>query len=367
MREVVNVIRQLFSGKRVIEDRTKYLAVAIIICVVHMVYTVVFFALDVTPMFIYNIGAVIFYIVMAILIAREITEPLIYLLTFIEIMVHSVFATFFAGWDCGFMLYTISMIPLSFYVCYTIPYLKKSPTVPSVVTVVVFLSYFGVMHETYDTPLRTVIGISPKQAESLYYFNTFLTFAYIWTISTFFTLEVAYMHNTLESENTDLAKLANYDPLTKLMNRRSINTHLKESLEHAVNTGEVFSIIMTDIDDFKAVNDTYGHAAGDKVLVEISKILMNDVRECDYVCRWGGEEMLLIIKADKNIAGQAAERIRSDVEKMVVQVNDNNLSVTMTLGVSTYKEGDNIRSMVQKADICLYEGKNSGKNKVVMN
>ena len=367
MNEIVNVVRQLFLGKRVIEEKVKYLAISILICSVHLVYMIAFYMLRVKLMFMYNIGAVVFYMIISVLIALEKKQPIIYILTFVEIMFHSVLATVMVGWDCGFMLYTISMIPLAFYVCYTIPYIKRGPKIPTIVTVVVFVSYFYAMIRTDNAPPILEVTFTAKDAIYMYYFNTFLTFAYIWTISTLFILEVSYMQRTLESENTDLEKLANFDPLTKLMNRRSLNNHLKEALENAMRTGEVFSLIMTDIDDFKAVNDTYGHEAGDEILVNISRILINNVRETDYVCRWGGEEMLLLIKAEKDVACHVAERIREDVEKTRVTVNGHNIGVTMTLGVSSYKPGDNIRSMVQKADICLYEGKNSGKNKVVKN
>lgn len=366
MQEFLNIIRQLFSGKRTIDNRIKYQTISGMIGLVHLIYASAFFALRVNILFIYNMLAVIFYMIVAYLFGRSKKLRALFISAYIEIMFHSIIATTLIGWDFGFMIYTITMLPLAFYISYTTPAETRSAKIPSFISLMTFIAYFVTLIFVRNNPPLLGIDLPESGTTLLYYFNTLMAFSYVWIISVLFTVEVAYMQHNLESENTSLEKLANFDPLTKLLNRRSMNTHLKEALEKAIEQDETFSIIMTDIDNFKHVNDTYGHAAGDEVLVKISDILVNSVREEDIVCRWGGEEMLILIKADNKVAYSAAERIRQDVEDAVTTVDGKKIKVTMTLGISGYKKGDNIRSMVQKADICLYKGKNSGKNQVVM-
>jgi diguanylate cyclase (GGDEF)-like protein len=122
---------------------------------------------------------------------------------------------------------------------------------------------------------------------------------------------------------------------------------------------------MADIDDFKKVNDTYGHECGDEILIIVSEIVSNNVREQDYVCRWGGEEMLVLLKTDKDTAVSVAERICKEVSENAVEYKGENVGVTLTLGVSQYQNGENIRTIIDRADKNLYYGKNHGKNQVV--
>ena len=123
---------------------------------------------------------------------------------------------------------------------------------------------------------------------------------------------------------------------------------------------------MADIDDFKKVNDTYGHAVGDQVLVEVAKIITNDVRDEDCVCRWGGEEILVLIRESAETAAFVAERICKDIAAARIDTDSTKIAITLTLGVAQYKNGENIYSVIERADSCMYTGKSRGKNQVVM-
>lgn len=123
---------------------------------------------------------------------------------------------------------------------------------------------------------------------------------------------------------------------------------------------------MIDIDDFKKVNDTYGHDCGDEVLKYVAGTVSTGVRKNDSVFRWGGEEILVLLNTDEAQAVNTAERIRRDIERNVVNYRDEVVvQITVTIGVSAYEGGKSIQGMMDDADAKLYYGKRHGKNQVV--
>jgi diguanylate cyclase (GGDEF)-like protein/PAS domain S-box-containing protein len=155
------------------------------------------------------------------------------------------------------------------------------------------------------------------------------------------------------------------DPLTGLYNRRYILNKINEEL-NALKANNNFSIIITDIDFFKKINDTYGHAFGDYILKSVSDILKSMVREQDCVSRWGGEEFLIFLAdSDLKEARIIAERIRKKIEETTFQCDSNQISLTMTFGSAFYNDNESIDDMIKKADDALYLGKKSGRNQVI--
>ncbi|MDE6138095.1 MAG: GGDEF domain-containing protein, partial [Candidatus Gastranaerophilales bacterium] len=132
--------------------------------------------------------------------------------------------------------------------------------------------------------------------------------------------------------------------------------------------------IMTDIDFFKSVNDTYGHAVGDLVLKTIAKIIRGQLREYDIAGRYGGEEFSIILPFTKiKEAQMVAERLRKTIEEKVIDISKVNpdcgikeIKVTLSLGIYEMKESDNDEDLLKKADKALYQAKNTGRNKVVV-
>ena len=164
----------------------------------------------------------------------------------------------------------------------------------------------------------------------------------------------------------ELEKHVNYDTLTHLLNRRPMETYLKQALADAKSNKSTFCLMMIDIDDFKHVNDTYGHECGDEVLKYVAHTISTGVKKDDYVFRWGGEEILVLIKTDLERSTSAAERIRNDIAKdPVLYKNDISVYVTVTIGISPYVSATTIDNMMEEADEKLYYGKQHGKNQVV--
>jgi diguanylate cyclase (GGDEF)-like protein len=127
-----------------------------------------------------------------------------------------------------------------------------------------------------------------------------------------------------------------------------------------------FIIGVMDIDDFKTVNDKYGHLCGDEALKHISKVLAGVLRNCDVIGRWGGEEFLIILPGLEMQTGIAImERIRTAVSKATISCGETKLSVTVTIGCAQYNRNISLVKLLQHADELMYQGKKSGKNVVV--
>ena len=162
-----------------------------------------------------------------------------------------------------------------------------------------------------------------------------------------------------------------FDPLTKLLNRRNMEKKINKTLRRAEEKDEPFAIMILDLDDFKILNDTYGHAFGDKVLQAVAKAIVINITDQDFAFRWGGEEFLIIYKGDREAALSTAERIRVSVENQrfictAVEPVVKDINVTVTIGLSVFEKGETYRSMFQTSDENLYKGKRDGKNKVVI-
>ena len=127
------------------------------------------------------------------------------------------------------------------------------------------------------------------------------------------------------------------------------------------------SVLMIDIDDFKKVNDTYGHTVGDKVLKTIAQILKTKLRATDVVGRYGGEEFLVVLpETDLQAALTVAEKLRTEVAKKTFKYKDQVFKVTISLGAAQLKEGETIEELINRADQALYTSKRSGKNRTTL-
>lgn len=174
----------------------------------------------------------------------------------------------------------------------------------------------------------------------------------------------------LEEANLNLKKMASKDPLTGLFNRQFLNKLLERQWMISKQYNFPLSVIMADIDNFKTINDTYGHQTGDMVLKKIAKVLSKNLRKNDYLARYGGEEFIFVLpQTDLIDAYNTAERVIAEVRKEFIPLdNHEKLSVTLSCGISTAlpgKKPEKIQALIHRADTALYEAKSSGKDRAV--
>lgn len=168
-------------------------------------------------------------------------------------------------------------------------------------------------------------------------------------------------------QTEELKTLAHTDHSTGLLNRRSLNSRFEKEMQRSKRHNRPLSVLMGDLDSFKAYNDSLGHLMGDKLLKNISENLLNTVRSIDIIARYGGDEFVIILpETDKRVAVSIAERLRKNVEALNVKTNA--APLTITIGVASYPEdGSTLESLIEKADAALYFGKSRGGNRVGVN
>jgi diguanylate cyclase (GGDEF)-like protein len=176
------------------------------------------------------------------------------------------------------------------------------------------------------------------------------------------SIENVGLHETVERQ-------AVTDELTGLSNRRRFQEAMQTEIERSRRFGQPLGLVMLDIDDFKQVNDRYGHIQGDLVLREVARVLRDSSREIDDPARYGGEELAVVLPGtDLQGAYNLAERVRTGIEALRLPLldGDGTLSVTASFGVATLPgSGYDMRSLIEAADEALYKAKRTGKNKTV--
>jgi diguanylate cyclase (GGDEF)-like protein/PAS domain S-box-containing protein len=181
--------------------------------------------------------------------------------------------------------------------------------------------------------------------------------------------ELESSRQKIEAQNEELKGLANIDPLTGCLNRRAFIEQAEAILKKAAEDGSPVCCLMTDIDKFKHFNDTYGHALGDQVLVQVARVLKAALRPTDVLCRYGGEEFCILLPGvDALRAAVVSERIRFRVEAQAGPGIRSmpGLRVTASFGLSSMEFGaPNLKSVIDEADQALYAAKQAGRNKVV--
>ena len=344
--------------ERIIDQ--KYYIMTILTGLIHILFCIIFFRYHVWSMAIYDIFAPLLYFSMIYLI-RQKKEFAVFIIAYIEILLHGILSICFVGWDCGFAQYVIALISLVFFAFYDLvrgqERFRGAFVLSGFAALIYIICRYCLAHKA------PVYALSPPVRDRIYIFNSFGTFVFLFSFLTLYTYTLYEMETQLKEQNAILDIKASTDPLTSLLNRRSMRVHLDQVWQD----GSVFSAAMCDIDDFKRINDSYGHEAGDLVLQEITKIIRDTVPHNMPICRWGGEEILILFQnMTKVSANRFCERIRSRVEMNRISFYDKWLQVTITIGIAEKKEAGSIEEIISEADNNLYRGKKDGKNKVVM-
>jgi len=357
-KEKKELFSSFFNGDTTVTNKVKYTVLQWGAAAIHFILIFIFASVKVYSMVAFNIASTLCYILCGKLVKNE-RYILFYYITFIEICLHSYTATILVGWAPGFPLYIIGIMPVIFYMHFS---LDESASLYESLLIGLCCLLTFVVCKVISYRIDPIYTLSETAATFIYIFNTFCTFFILLFFSLFFLREIQASKSYLREQNARLDKIAGIDSLTGLYNRRSMD----KLLNNAMNSGKVFSVIICDIDDFKKVNDTYGHNSGDEVLRRVSDTIVSVLREHDFVCRWGGEE-ILILAGGTPLSGASlvAERIRSHIAEMEISTEEGAINCTITAGAAESTEACTVTEIIGLADSRLYSGKKTGKNKVV--
>jgi diguanylate cyclase (GGDEF)-like protein len=207
-----------------------------------------------------------------------------------------------------------------------------------------------------------------EQDESLGKQKLLTTFWANLGVSAFVTFAILLIANmTLGKYQRKLELMASTDKLTGAANRQAFEEYFAKSLARSVLDSTPMSVLIFDIDHFKQVNDKYGHNMGDLVIQTVSNMVKSQLRDEDLLCRWGGEEFLILLpNIDLSRSHDIAERIRESIEARAIRVNGNEILVTVSGGVAEYRASEKPEELINRVDEALYHAKEQGRNRVVL-
>ena len=323
----------------------------------HISYFVMFYLLGIKELMIFNVFSILTYIILIIVVRFVHDRSLVIYIGDLEIILHAAYATHLLGWQPDFSMFFILIIPATFLTKTTklfIPFLIGGISLGLYLYFKIALDYNADVKYTFDDNniiraiqiTNAVIGVFVMLCAA---------------VSNIMIRE--YMEFQLIDQRETFKKLASIDPLTNLYNRRAMNENIRTIRRNCRTPKSKYVIGIGDIDNFKSINDTYGHDTGDKVLVYVSNLFISTIPDGGYAARWGGEEFLFIIPESSIEAGLAfTEKIHKSLRAHVFEIDDCEFGVTMTFGISVGIQVDKIDTVITKADKRLYKGKNNGKN-----
>ncbi|MDD2894554.1 MAG: sensor domain-containing diguanylate cyclase [Aliarcobacter sp.] len=194
--------------------------------------------------------------------------------------------------------------------------------------------------------------------KDIFYINLFVSLFFTF----FVTGIIVYM---IRKYNKKLEYLANNDLLTDINNRRIFDSKLEHLILIHQRHNQPINLLFLDIDNFKDINDKFGHAIGDKVLIRIASILKDNIRKSDLIARWGGEEFVIAyINSSVEDSLLTTEKLKDLIENDYILKDLNQGNITASFGLTTLKKGDKASDLINRADFAMYESKNSGKNRI---
>ncbi len=356
-------IKSFLSGNYRVDLKTQQIQYFMIFLLglYHFVMIALYFTLfGMNPMSMVNILSVLIYF-LCYFSAKKKKYDVAYYLCFGEVVGYYLAANYIFGLGYGFNLYLIGLLAASYFASYIFSTEKKQIAIIRFLAIILAAFLASVLISGFHNP---ILGTDKGFSYELINWINFVTCACALVLfSATFMSRINVLENRLKSQNTEFKKMSMRDALTGLVNRR----YLRNKYTELDAKEEVYSVIIADIDDFKKVNDTYGHETGDKVLVAVSKIFKEFVRGSDFVCRWGGEEILILMpvctrKQAKRVGVQLLEEVQT---AEVESANGEKVSITITMGLADSTEGEQFMHTFRVADRRLYLGKRSGKNCIV--
>lgn len=355
-----------------IKSRLKYQIMFFACALLHTIFFLIFSIMEIYMLMTFNIISVSFYIVGAYACGTDNFEKNAFkwsIAVYSEINLHAIACTIHLGYETYFFLYTMLGLSISAYMLFFCCDRKIFFKMMMVNLIILLAALAGCqLYLAMRPPTYTYFfnkSLSDKATSYIRLMNiTFSTLA-IFIFSVMFVIEINLLIRKLNAAYDKLSYTAMHDSLTGLYNRHSLRDFF-ESLSESTND---YCIALGDIDNFKRVNDTYGHDCGDRVLVTVSDIIKDSMEEQDIACRWGGEEILIIMRGGRDVCLKRMKGIRERINASVVEAGSRTISVTMTFGFADCHEmvdkENKIDAMVILVDGRLYVGKKSGKNVII--
>lgn len=351
----VSFIRRLFGFL----VRNAYSFTVAVIGLVHLLLLVIFLFAGVIELVQFNLLSVVIYIFCFMLCRFGQILP-VYASIILEVTVYSVVSTYYVGLRCGTYCFLFSIVPIIIYFGSSLFKGKQRWGVVlmlglNFLTFAVLYSSFFNIQPKYEVKPVIMLILVILSSFAMVFASLFYNAMYIYSSEN--------QVNVLEQRNRQLSADAREDSLTSLLNRRGFLPLVSSLME---DDPKHFSIAFCDLDDFKRVNDSYGHEAGDEVLKHVTMMIRQELPGCD-ICRWGGEEFVILLKnCDLAAAKSKVERLRKSIESNPTDFFGKKIFVTVTIGLEENREDYKTpESIIKVADGRMYYGKQHGKNILV--
>jgi len=305
---------------------------------------------------------ILIFCVLTPIVSDDIKRPIIVMI-FLVTYIYIPFLYFSNGGNDGAILLLFIMI-----IVYEGYYLESKILVVNLSATIIFYSLLIIYGYKYPQHTIGYISAFDKFIADIVVFNAVSIVISIISVATFKGYrdehkKLNQLKKELESQNKKLIELSIIDQLTGIHNRRHFDEILYSELEHFKTHKKNFNLLMIDIDDFKIINDKYGHLFGDEVLRKVANQIKISTRDYDFIARYGGEEFGVILShSNSNEWGVIAERIRRNVESINLRYD---IKVTVSIGAACNQENDSIEEIIERSDKMLYKAKNEGKNIVI--
>lgn len=232
--------------------------------------------------------------------------------------------------------------------------------------ILVYMMYKTIQGELPYAPLFNFTAMQNLAFTNSFWVGSMFLFMCIIALTCFILFDL--MLKQWQAREHSFKILSQIDPLTETFNRRSINQHLLEIEQDIRQHHQQYGIILLDLDFFKHINDTYGHLKGDEVLIHVAETLKNNIRYCDIVGRYGGEEFIIIVEnTNPTITYQIAERCRQALMNLSIASEEGHkIDITASFGVAFLNTQHSVQQALHLADVAMYEAKDTGRNTVIV-
>ena len=309
----------------------------------------------VAPLVWFNVGSCLVYVV-AWHAARHERLRVAFVIGLVEVAAHSWFATAVLGFASGFHIYALGLIPLAMTFE---PWPVRARIGLAAILVLTYVGLAVVGHTVFEHVDGVIV-------DAFRYGNFTVGAIVLAALSYYYVIAVTHAEEALVRQNQDLNSLSRTDQLTQLPNRRHALEWLVHEHARAQRYGSVATVCIGDLDDFKRINDRFGHDAGDGVLARVADVIRTTVRKQDVTARWGGEEFLILLPDTDREGGMVAmEKVRAAVAAERFTWDGTSVDVSITIGLSELRATMDLDEALRRADEALYRGKDDGRDTVV--